>query len=345
MIFRGGHWMSGPAEERRPELAPVNQLILNTATRMSKTATCWRLYSLLSRPRLLSVTYHRVGQDEHFRSLDMNIFRGQIEWLSQRFKLIRGDEVQDALDGRLGGEKIPLLITFDDGYRTLYSEVYPILRAMNIPAVVFLPTALIGTEDLLWTDQVDWAFSKTTKKEVSLPSSDDDIRPLSTAVDRQQASTDSKAILKSLPDLQRKTLVEGLLQELNVDAQPIRQMLNWDEVREIQDTIMPAAHSHSHPIMSRLDPDQVDMEVSTCRDIIKSETGVTPKLFAYPNGGPSDFDENCQTALGRRGYIAGFTTCIGANGASANPFALARLPTTMPTANDLARYMLKHLIS
>ena len=337
--------MSGPAEERRPEQVPVNQLILNTATRMSKTATCWRLYSIFSRPRLLSVTYHRVGNDTQFRSLDMNIFRGQIEWLSQRFRLIRGDEVQNALDGRLVGERIPLLITFDDGYRTLYSEVYPVLQAMNIPAVVFLPTALIGTQDLLWTDQVDWAFSRTTKKEVRLPSSDSDTRPLSTAADRQQASTDSKAFLKSLPDRQRKLHVERLLQGLDVDAQPIRQMLNWDEVREIQDTIMPAAHSHSHPIMSRLEPEQVDMEVTTCRDIIKSETGVTPRLFAYPNGGLSDFDEYCQTALGRRGYIAGFTTCIGANGASADPFALARLPTTMPTANDLARYMLRHLIS
>ena len=323
----------------------MRKLMLNTATRLSQTSTCWRVYSTFARTRLLSVTYHRVGEDHDFQSLDLDVFRGQIEWLASRFRLIRGDEVRDALDGRIDGERIPLLITFDDGYRTLHSQVYPVLKAMNIPAVVFLPTALIGDNTMLWTDQIDWAYARTAKEEIRVPGTEDTVQLLRTEQEKRQASIVSKRILKSLPDGERRIVKNSLLESLDVDSLPIRQMMTWDEVREIRGTITPAAHSHTHPIMSRLEPGQVDAEVRTCRDTIEKETGVSPTLFAYPNGELDDFNERCQSSLQRHGFIAAFTTCSGANGAQANPFALARMPTTMPTANDLPRFMLRNLLA
>src|SRR5690606_32115478 len=37
------------------------------------------------------------------------------------------------------------VVTFDDGYRDVYRYAYPLLKRMGVPAIVYLPTAFIGT--------------------------------------------------------------------------------------------------------------------------------------------------------------------------------------------------------
>jgi peptidoglycan/xylan/chitin deacetylase (PgdA/CDA1 family) len=36
----------------------------------------------------------------------------------------------------------PILLTFDDGYADFYQNAYPVLKTLNYPAVLFLPTGL-----------------------------------------------------------------------------------------------------------------------------------------------------------------------------------------------------------
>ena len=36
-------------------------------------------------------------------------------------------------------------MTFDDGYRDVYRHGFPILKAMGIPATIYLPAEYVGT--------------------------------------------------------------------------------------------------------------------------------------------------------------------------------------------------------
>ena len=43
-------------------------------------------------------------------------------------------------------------------------------------------------------------------------------------------------------------------------------MLTWDEVRATLDLTRYGGHSHTHPILSRLDRADAEREIRTCRD-------------------------------------------------------------------------------
>src|SRR5579884_3407378 len=111
--------------------------------------------ALLSAARGSSVcvlTYHRINVgDAVFPGLDVDIFRAQMRWLSQRCQLLRPQELASAL--RQGRSTKPrVLVTFDDGYRDFHDVAFPILSELRIPALVFLATSFIGSREMIWTD-------------------------------------------------------------------------------------------------------------------------------------------------------------------------------------------------
>jgi len=69
-------------------------------------------------------------------------FSNQIAWLkNHNYRFVNVDEV---LKARREGKKLPqksVLITFDDGYRSVYDNAFPILKAYQVPAVI----ALVGS--------------------------------------------------------------------------------------------------------------------------------------------------------------------------------------------------------
>ena len=96
--------------------------------------------------------YHRVA--DHVRGLPAPLhnvtparFRRQIAGLSRRgynFWPLR-----KALEYHAAGETMPaktVLVTFDDGFQTVYSRAFPVLKEFNVPATVFLNTAYLDSE-------------------------------------------------------------------------------------------------------------------------------------------------------------------------------------------------------
>ncbi len=77
----------------------------------------------------------------------------RFDWLAdQGYQPI---SLQQLLDARAGRGALPeraLLLSFDGGYRSLETEVWPLLRAFRWPAVAALPTARIGVD----ADRLDW---------------------------------------------------------------------------------------------------------------------------------------------------------------------------------------------
>jgi peptidoglycan/xylan/chitin deacetylase (PgdA/CDA1 family) len=48
-------------------------------------------------------------------------------------------------------------ITFDDAFRSVYTEAFPVLSALGVPATVFVPTALVGSgTPMSWPGIDDW---------------------------------------------------------------------------------------------------------------------------------------------------------------------------------------------
>jgi peptidoglycan/xylan/chitin deacetylase (PgdA/CDA1 family) len=92
-------------------------------------------------PGLYVLIYHRVGAGQG-REMDMPVhrFARQMRELTNRGALVGLREGLDRLStGDLQRDLVA--VTFDDGYHEVYEHAWPILRDLQVPATVFLPTA------------------------------------------------------------------------------------------------------------------------------------------------------------------------------------------------------------
>ncbi|XRX84491.1 poly-beta-1,6-N-acetyl-D-glucosamine N-deacetylase PgaB [Franconibacter pulveris 1160] len=99
--------------------------------------------TIASRPwppnRFLVIAYHDVeddGADQRYMSVRTSALNDQMVWLKRND--YRPVSVQQILDARNGGAPLPpkaVLLTFDDGYSSFYTRVWPLLKAYNWPAL------------------------------------------------------------------------------------------------------------------------------------------------------------------------------------------------------------------
>jgi peptidoglycan/xylan/chitin deacetylase (PgdA/CDA1 family) len=104
----------------------------------------------LSRKVVAILAYHKIGDPpagswDTWHYIDEGTFRQQMRWIADG-----GWEVLD-LPTFLNGIDHPhraadrgLLLTFDDGPRSMHDIVLPILREFAYPGVCFVPTAYVG---------------------------------------------------------------------------------------------------------------------------------------------------------------------------------------------------------
>jgi peptidoglycan/xylan/chitin deacetylase (PgdA/CDA1 family) len=97
--------------------------------------------------------YHRIAEEVPTAPRPLyNVrplrFRAQLEGLLELgygfWPLTR------ALQQHAAGKPFPpntIVLTFDDGYESVFTQAWPILRELNIPATVFLATAFLDSDD------------------------------------------------------------------------------------------------------------------------------------------------------------------------------------------------------
>ncbi len=77
-------------------------------------------------------------------------FAAQLEWLARNdYHVIRLAQLQAFLEGKQALPKHSVVITFDDGYESVYRYALPLLRKYNFPATLFVYTDFIGAGDAL----------------------------------------------------------------------------------------------------------------------------------------------------------------------------------------------------
>ncbi len=67
-------------------------------------------------------------------------------WLAESRSAVSLDRVQDHLSGTAGLDHDSVLVTIDDGYRSVHDTALPILKRHGIPAVLFVTVQGIGSD-------------------------------------------------------------------------------------------------------------------------------------------------------------------------------------------------------
>lgn len=91
------------------------------------------------------LSYHKITSQKEFgvNTISPGRFRQQMQYL--REKKFQSITFQDIIHGRIPTK--PIIITFDDGYASVYDEAFPVLKEMNFTAVIFIITSFIGKKN------------------------------------------------------------------------------------------------------------------------------------------------------------------------------------------------------
>ncbi|MEP6567886.1 MAG: polysaccharide deacetylase family protein, partial [Mesorhizobium sp.] len=101
------------------------------------------------RQRIPVLMYHSVADEgpaalARFR-LTPAAFASQMAWLrANGFHAVRSEQLEESIASRQPFVGRPVLITFDDGFQNFADHAWPILRANDLTAEVFLVTDLVG---------------------------------------------------------------------------------------------------------------------------------------------------------------------------------------------------------
>jgi peptidoglycan/xylan/chitin deacetylase (PgdA/CDA1 family) len=132
---------TGLESERTPPLKP--RAYYTAVGLLEKVTSVRQFRAPTARERGVRILcYHRVSPDRDVLAVSPDAFRRQIDAVrASGARVLRLDAALDVLAGPV--EDFCVCITFDDGYRDALDVAAPILREFDVPATVYLPTAMI----------------------------------------------------------------------------------------------------------------------------------------------------------------------------------------------------------
>ena len=102
------------------------------------TGLAW-LWDQVGGQRVRILMYHSVAETPaYLHSVSPAAFEAQMRFLAARYHVISLEQMVAAFTGVGGLPERSVVITFDDGWRDTYTTAYPIMRAYNLPATLFL---------------------------------------------------------------------------------------------------------------------------------------------------------------------------------------------------------------
>jgi len=284
-------------------------------------------FSRATTGKYLILCYHRIGTGgiPYYSELDAQEFEKQMRFLSAHYRILPlGQLLNEMADP--GGKRQGVALTFDDGYRGLYSEALPILTKYKIPATVYLTAGAIESGDPAWYDKIFLTMLVYPKVTLEIQLDEPRRFLLNTSQARIAAAVEIVSKLRRVPDADRRARCIELESQVALPADGLAdRMLNWTQVREMQrNGIEFGAHTMTHPAMSRLDPRDAERELRESKQLIEERLQTPVCDFAYPFGQPWDCSAEVEQLIARSGFRSAVTTSWGINRTGANPLALRR---------------------
>ncbi|WP_375177139.1 polysaccharide deacetylase family protein [Marinobacter mobilis] len=258
--------------------------------------------------------YHRVSVDGHGGAISVANFRKQMEEVKNKFTPVSLGTLLNNFENNKSVQN-SVVITFDDGYEDFYKYAYPILRELNIPATIFITTGFVNGDLWLWPDQIRYALESISNEIDFIKFGDVEV-DLRDGID--QAWEKIADYCLSIPEKTKLNLIARLYNEQGLELTKVApskfRPLSWSNISNIINSGMEIGnHSHSHPIMARLDDESLIKEIIHSKNLIENNLKKTVVHFCYPNGQLVDFDERVKYFLKKNFYQSALVAYPGVN--------------------------------
>jgi peptidoglycan/xylan/chitin deacetylase (PgdA/CDA1 family) len=152
----------------------------------------------------------------------------------------------------------------------------------------------------------------TCSLRLNLPATGD--LPLGTRHQRLEAFARLKSHIRSLDHYAAMSLVDTVLQELNVIPQTSGLLLSWSEARFLnEDGCYLGTHTRQHSCLSRIPINDARQDIRAGKQDQIAEIGTTWPIFSYPYGESCDLSDYLNPILKEEGVKLAVTTIPGIN--------------------------------
>ncbi len=262
---------------------------------------------------LTVLNYHRVDYPENRPWLDPSLisatpeqFEAQMRLLRQKYSPIGIEALLDTLINEKTLPRRAVLITVDDGYRDFQETIFPITSKYGIQPILFVPTAYPAGKEFWW-DKLYWAVENQDKDEIETPYEKFN---LATPAQREKTLRELRTKIKRGDFRKGMSLVDALYATSKPKVKSdTADTLEWDELRALaRKGVIIAAHTHHHPLLTRIPFEEACDEIHQSLEIIKKEIAETSPIFAFPDGQPAFFSPELISFLKKEKIIFAVTT-------------------------------------
>jgi len=288
--------------------------------------------TLIGQKAIRILAYHKIENDRYDylnMSIPVSDFEAQVKYLSKHYHVISLADAVHIIQTTQKIRRNTVVLTFDDGYRDNYTNAFPITKKYNVPMTIFLSVDSINTRQPLWYEIITHLINNTSKREVDLLEYGLGKMTFKNSSDRQEALKKIVGQAKRMQEKQKQNLINYLTQKLadeGINQDLKNQMLSWDEITEMKNNgVIFGAHTMSHPILTRIPLQSAKLEIVNSKQVIEKETGERVSFFAYPNGGPDDFNEEIIQIIKESGFSCACSLISGVVKSDDDLFALKRM--------------------
>lgn len=291
-------------------------------------------WSARTKRQLIILNYHNAEGN----------LQDQMRYLSRHYRILHVEEALKELYATPSADhankpgrdrRIPLVLTFDDGYLDNYRLAWPLAKKFQAPITIYIIPGYIESGHYFWWlagkrllkelngakvkfDGQAYHLSRAEEREVLLKLIDTRLRYASSVAERE-------AFLVNLQEELGVSLPVRSVEENAEDALPV----TWEQMRKMEESglVSFGAHTVNHPVLSALsDRKELQYEVSESRILLEQKLEHPVLTFAYPIGKPEHFGDQSVDAVRSAGYSWAVTTIEDANTNETDPYLLRRLP-------------------
>jgi len=296
-------------------------------------------------PELIIYMYHYVRDAEKtefpkMHAISAGDFKEHVKKIQKEHEIISLLDVLSAIDGKSALPPKSCVLSFDDGLKDHYENVFPVLKERGLSGAFFPMTATLEgmVPDV---NKLQFLLAKAgtgllvTEFNIFLKSQPPDIRGKYEIKDNEKIGSryrfddvltaNLKAIMQMLPQEVKSLFLNKIFKKFLGDEKSLTKKLylSEEEIREMGEAGMViGSHTHTHPRLDQLSAEDAELELKKSKDILEIVVNKPINIISYPYG---SYNDETLVILQKLGYAMALGTETGINEEKMNRWALKRL--------------------
>ena len=254
-------------------------------------------------PTNFILCYHRVVPEEIAKAellhralyVTPRTFEGHLKWMLRHGKIVGIEEILE------NSRESKFMITFDDGWKDVYTYAFPILKKYGVPATIFIATDNVDKGKVFWSEDICIKLGEVLKNrscneivcilrkkiESVLATFSVDLSLDGTSYDLDYLVDRIIECLKQIDLPERERIIYSLYSELGVGYcnSNYKLLLTWEDISVMAEAgISFGSHTHTHALLNRVKCELIDQELVMSKILLNKKIKRKIDSFSYPNG-------------------------------------------------------------